>query len=264
MVPVADVAAILDVTAGATLHLPDSGDRYLSVMVGNQDHYLNAVHHDAGEHRLTLAAFETSHLLVAARILVDPYDAEDVSAVNALQDEPRLDAASATPFEMPNYDVASYTATRQAAVLALAKGVEGFARAFGRREDVDPFRHLLGTAAGWGGLPDHEAYYLNVEPTLPVGAYQLTVCDVPVDGLWSVSLYTPEGYFPTDTGGKVSVNALTAERNADESVTIHFGGPDDAPNQLPIMDGWIYLVPFCRPRPEILDGTWTFPTVEPA
>ena len=48
MVPVADVAAILDVTAGATLHLPDSGDRYLSVMVVNQDHYLNAVHHDAG------------------------------------------------------------------------------------------------------------------------------------------------------------------------------------------------------------------------
>jgi hypothetical protein len=256
-------AAIVDVTGGATLHLPDAGDRYLSVMVVNQDHYINAVYHDAGEHRLTLADFEAPHVLVAARILVDPNDPGDVVAVNALQDELRLDATSATPFEMPAYDEASYTATRQA-VLTLAKGVEGFARAFGRREDVDPVRHLLGTAAGWGGLPEQEAYYLNVEPSLPVGAYRLTVRDVPVDGFWSVSLYTPEGYFPTDTRGRVSVNNLTAQRNPDGSVAIHFGGPDDAPNQLPITDGWNYLVRFYRPRPEILDGTWTFPSVEPA
>jgi hypothetical protein len=34
---------------------------------------------------------------------------------------------------------------------------------FGRKADVDPVRHLLGTAWGWGGLPEEEAYYINVK-----------------------------------------------------------------------------------------------------
>ena len=33
---------------------------------------------------------------------------------------------------------------------------------------------------------------------------------------------------------------------------------------LSIMDGWNYLVRLYRPRPEILTGTWTFPTIAPA
>ena len=31
---------------------------------------------------------------------------------------------------------------------------------------------------------------------------------------------------------------------------------------IPIMDGWNYLVRLYRPRPEILDGSWTFPSIE--
>jgi hypothetical protein len=56
---------------------------------------------------------------------------------------------------------------------------------------------------------------------------------------------------------------LTAVRNDDGSVTIHFGGDDDRPNLLPIVEGWNYTVRLYRPRPEILDGSWTFPAIEP-
>ena len=39
------------------------------------------------------------------------------------------------------------------------------------------------------------------------------------------------------------MNNLTAIRDADGSVTVHFGGCGDGrPNCLPIMDGWNYLV----------------------
>jgi hypothetical protein len=158
------------------------------------------------------------------------------------------------------YDTESLDDTRTA-LLHLAKNVQGFARTFGTKDEVDPVRHLLGTAAGWGGLPEREAYYVNVDPGLPPARYQLRVGDVPVDGFWSISLYDAQGYFPTG-GQSVSVNDITAERDADGAITVHFGDwPDGTPNRLPIGDGWNYLVRLYRPRPEILDGSWTFPSL---
>jgi len=62
--------------------------------------------------------------------------------------------------------------------------------------------------------------------------------------------------------GRYSVNSVTGTRNDDGTVTVHFGGDTDLPNQLPIMDGWNYLVRLYLPRPEILNGTWQFPAPE--
>ena len=130
---------------------------------------------------------------------------------------------------------------------------------------MDPVRHLVATAAGWGGLPDREARYLGVDPGVSVGAYRLTVRDVPVDGFWSISVYNAEGYFEPNDRGAYSVNNITATPNDDGSVTVHFGGcDDDRPNCLPITDGWNYTVRLYRPRPEVLDGSWAFPIIEPA
>ena len=36
---------------------------------------------------------------------------------------------------------------------------------FGTRDRVDPVRHLIGTAAGWGGNPEKDAFYPNVTPS---------------------------------------------------------------------------------------------------
>lgn len=104
-----------------------------------------------------------------------------------------------------------------------------------------------------------------MSPGLPVGAYELTVPpEVPVDGFWSISLYDADGYFPTDVGEIVSVNNITATKDTDRSVTVHFGGDTGRPNRLPTVNGWNYIVRFYRPRPEILEGTWTFPGPSPA
>src|SRR4029079_16729422 len=109
----------------------------------------------------------------------------------------------------------------------------GFDGAFGAKRAVDPVRHLVGTASGWGGLPDREAFYLNVDLGLPGGEYQLTVRDVPVDGFWSISVYNAAGYFEPNDRDAYSVNNITATPDDDGSITVHFGGcADDRPNCL--------------------------------
>ena len=255
--------AVLDLAEGATIAVPDGGDRYVSVMIVNEDHYINAILHDAGTYELSTDQHGTRYVTAAARVLVDPADDDDVATVAALQDQFTVQAKVAAPFEPPEYDIASLDATRSA-LLRLAAGLSGSDFMFGTKADVDPVRHLIGTAAGWGGLPEAEAKYLFVDPDLPVGRYELTVGDVPVDGFWSISLYNADGYFP-NTGQPVSINSVTAARNTDGSTTVRFGDWDETtPNRLPITDGWNYLVRLYRPHPEVLAGSWQFPAVDPA
>ena len=101
--------------------------------------------------------------MVAARTLVDPRDPDDLVAVAAVQDQLGIEATSDRPFELPAYETGSLDRTRNA-LLHLAAEQTSFAGSFGRQEDVDPVHHLIGTAAGWGGLPDAEATYVGVSP----------------------------------------------------------------------------------------------------
>jgi hypothetical protein len=251
--------AVVDVSAGASLTVPDAGDRYLSVMIVNEHHHINRIFHDAGTYDLTVEEFGTPYVVVAVRILVDPRDSDDLDTVAAIQDQLAISAGSARAFEMPAYETGSFDRTRSA-LLALASEQTSFERSFGRREDVDPVRHLIATAAGWGGLPDTEATYVGVTPNLPAGEYELTVPDdVPVDGFWSISVYNAEGFFEPNEQDSYSVNSITAARNDDGSVTVRFGGAGE--NSIPITEGWNYLVRLYRPHPEILSGEWSFPSI---
>jgi hypothetical protein len=60
-------AAVVDISAGAQLMIPDAGHRYVSVMIVDQDHYIQAVFHEPGEHDLAVEQFGTSFVLVACR-----------------------------------------------------------------------------------------------------------------------------------------------------------------------------------------------------
>jgi len=254
--------ALVDISKGATLTLPDTGERYMTAMVINEDHYINKVYSGGGTYNLTMEEFGTPYILLGIRTLVNASDPMDIKKANALQDLIRLKAASAKPYTHSNYDQASYKETFKA-VIDLSRGLSDTKRMFGKKEDVGEVRHLLGSAFGWGGLPEEEAYYLNVDPNLPVGAYQLTVKDVPIDAFWSISLYNKDGFFQKNEYDAYSVNNIAGTPNKDGSFTIHFGGDPKSVNYLPIMEGWNYIVRFYQPRKEILDGTWIFPSVKP-
>jgi hypothetical protein len=46
-------SAVFDLTTPVTITLPDAGDRFRSLLVINQDHYVKAVEYAAGDYTLT-------------------------------------------------------------------------------------------------------------------------------------------------------------------------------------------------------------------
>jgi hypothetical protein len=259
--------AVFDLDAGpVTITLPDAGKRFMSMLVIDQNHYIPAIAYGAGDHTFTKDKVGTRYILVAIRILVDPANPEDVKAVHALQDAIKVrQPGGPGRFEVPDWDQASQKKVRDA-LLVLATTVPDTKRMFGTKDQVDPVRHLIGTAMAWGGNPEKDAFYLTVYPSQNDGKtiYTLTVKDVPVDAFWSISVYNAEGYFQKNEHDAYNLNSLTANKGDDGSVVIQFGGCDGkTPNCLPITPGWNYLVRLYRPRKEILDGTWKFPEAQP-
>lgn len=255
--------AVVDISMGATLTVPDTEGRYLTIMVINEDGYLNRVFDEPGDHRLTVDEFDTGFVLLAGRTLADPTDADDIAAANRLQDALAIDAAAARTWESGRFDEVSYEAVKKP-LLALGAGLHDSTRTFGAKDDVDRVRFLIGTAGGFGGLPETEAFYVIRAAPLPVGRYRLQVADVPVDAFWSISVYNRDGYFDPNEYESYSVNSVTSVRDADGTVTVDFGTePGDSENFLYVTEGWNYVVRLYRPRPEILDGSWTFPEPEP-
>ena len=259
--------SVFDFDAGSvTVTLPDAGKRFISMQVINEDQYTPAVYYGAGSHTLTKEGIGARYGIVVVRMLVDPANPQDVQQVRALQDVLTVSQQSPGTFEIPNWDEPSLKKVR-AALLQLGEAISDTKRMFGaNKNQVDPVRHLIGTALVWGGLPEKDALYLPVTPAQGDGTtvHKLTVKDVPVDGFWSVTVYNAGGYLEPNPFNAYSVNNITAKKGADGSVAIQFGGCDgEIPNCLPIMKGWNYTVRLFRPQPEILDGTWIFPEAKP-
>jgi hypothetical protein len=163
------------------------------------------------------------------------------------------------------WDQASQKKVRDA-LLILADTLPDTKGMFGKKREVNPVRHLIGSASAWGGNPETEALYLNVVPSKKHGetVYKLNVKDVPVDGFWPISLYNKDGYYEKNELGVYNLNNITAKKSEDGSVAVQFGGCNGKiPNCLPIMKDWNYMVRLYRPRPEILDGRWKFPEAQP-
>ena len=258
-------SAVFDLDAGpVTITLPDAGTRFMSLMVVSQDHYTTTVY-GAGPHTIDKDKIGTRYVLFGVRTLVDPASAKDLAQVHALQDAIKASQKGAGSLELPTWDAASHKKVRDA-LLVLGSTLPDFKKAFGTKAEVDPVRHLIATAAAWGGNPDKDAIYLNVTPAKNDGKiiYKLNVGTVPVDAFWSVSLYNAQGYYEKNPYNAYTVNSITGRKGGDGLIAIQFGGCDGKiPNCLPIMNGWNYTVRLYRPRAEILDGTWKFPEPQP-
>ena len=257
-------AAIIDLSKPVTITLPDVGGRYMSMHVVNQDHYM-FVESTPGTYELTKDNVGTRFAQVSVRTFVDIADPDDLAKAHAAQDQLEISGGGDGPFEAPDWDTDNLAIARKALNDVAALGFDP-SDGFGRKEEVQPVDHLIGAAAGWGGLPRTAAMYLMASVDKNDGStpYAVTVKDVPVDGFWSITVYNAEGYLEANEQGVNSYNNFSAQPNEDESYTIHFGSCDDGRrNCIPVTPGWNYAARMYQPHEEILEGRWTFPGPTP-
>jgi hypothetical protein len=257
---------VFDLTEPVTITLPDSGDRYMSMNIQNEDQYVKLSVTEPGTYTITQDTVETRYAGVTIRTFVDPNDPDDVEQVQQLQDEIGVEQASAGSFEIPNWDQQSFNQVDDALTTVFTT-LENFSGAYGDADQVDPVKFFVASPSGWTGVPQpSEALFLQRIPTQNDGTtpYTLTVDeDVPVDAFWSVTVYNRDLYLEENEYDAYSVNNVTAERDDDGSITIHLGGDPDQPNFIYTPEGWHYIVRLYQPREEILDGSYQFPEVEP-
>jgi hypothetical protein len=259
-------AMVLDLLSPAVIVKPDSPDRFQSLLVISQDHYMPILKHGGGEVMLTMDSVGTRYAMAVFRTFVDPSDPADMKAAHALQDKIQLKQASPGKLELPEWDMTSFMETRKTLNLLSSK-LSDVSEGFGKKGQVDPITHLMATAFGWGGNPARGATYVAIVPEMNDGktAYTLTMPeDVPVGAFWSVTVYNKDGFFEPNEPNLYSKNNVTGKKNADGSMTIHFGGDPGADNYLPITEGWNYLVRLYLPGNEILEGDWSPPAPVPA
>jgi hypothetical protein len=253
---------VFDLNSPLTVTLPDPMSRYQSLMTVSQDHSIRLVY-SPQEVTLTKDDVGTRYACLVIRTFMDPNDEADVKAAHKLQDAVRIEQADKGRFQAPDWQKGEVEEMRNK-VMVVASTVSDASKMFGVKEELDPVYWMLGAAIGWGGLPAKAAIYAINVPEKNDGKtpYALTVKDVPVDAFWSVTLYDDKGWMPVNKYNAYSFNNVTAKKDKDGSITIHFGGDPKADNFLPIVPGWNYLVRLYQPGPEILNGTWKVPSPE--
>ncbi len=255
---------MLDLSEPVTITLPDIDGRYQSMHVVSQDHFAFA-EAEPGTYQLTEDDVGTRFAMVTFRTFLDVLNPDDIAAAHAAQDAIEISGGGDGPYVTPDWDLDDLTIIRQSLSDVAALGFStDFA--FGREDEVRPIDHLVGAAAGWGGLPRTAAYYVVTSVNANDGEtpHAVTVRDVPVNAFWSVTVYNAEGYLEANDLGVNSYNDISAAPNDDGSFTLHFGGcEDDRVNCIPTSPGWNYSIRFYEPGDEILDGSWTFPEIEP-
>jgi hypothetical protein len=157
-------SGVFDLDAGpVTVTLPDPGKRFMSMIAIDEEQYAIETVYAPGTFTYTKDRVGARYVLLGIRTFVDPNDPNDLHRVHALQDAITAGQRGTGTFDFPNWDPVSQKAVRdelikRAAAIPDTKGM------FGPRGKVDPERHLIGSATGWGGNAPEDGFYLTVVP----------------------------------------------------------------------------------------------------
>jgi hypothetical protein len=255
---------VIDTARGARVFVPDVGDdRYVSVLIIDNDHYVVDILHESGWHRIDSG---TRYCVAVPRIeLRDARDVAEIANVAQLLAQFAIEADSSDPFVGADWDLDSMLALRTDYEKEFRTYTQYPSGWMGRRGEVDEASRHLGVAGAWGLFPEREAVYINYAgPANASKEYVATYQVPPNDAFWSVAVYGSDGFFHSDNA---TLNPATTRYNDDGTFTVRFGGtgaPDHDTNRLDISDGWNFLFRIYKPGQAVLDRTYTLPDVTEA
>ena len=251
---------ILDLNNPATITLPQTGGRYQSAMVVDDQGY-TSVFKNPGNYELTKDNVGSRYAFVAFRTGVDMRDPEDMAKARELQKGLKVSQASPGEFVQPNrWNQEEMLALR--AAYNQERNQQGVKSEdlFGRKGDITPEQNNMGVAVGIGGLPKEGAVYLFYTPSSQK-PQTLTLKDVPNgdNAFWSLTVYDKDG-FPV--GENYNINSAFAKSNAQGEVVLNFGGDSSQENFLGIYPGWNATLRIYNPKSAYFDGSWTRPELQ--
>ncbi len=245
---------VADVSKGGTITIPDTDGRYLSVMVVQNDHYIDQVFTKPGTYNIQS---DTDFVMIVARTQINPNDPNDINNVKHIQNQIIVKTNSHNVHELPNYDLKQLVSLRQKLVdegkkFGSLKGMQG------ARGTIDKKMHIYGTALGWGLLPDKNAQYLSYysqgKAANAANCITATYQKPPVieNGFYSITIYNKEGWIANERS-VLNKNNLTF--NQDGSFTVNYGAcPNNAVNRVPVTDNWDMLMRIYEPDMKALQN----------
>ncbi len=246
--------AVIDVSKGATITLPEADGRYQSVMIVQNDHYVNDVFIGAGTYQIK-SDTNSDFVNLTVRTEIHLNDPEDIKKVVALQQAVKLDVKGDKIFKQLNYDMDQLVKLR-GKLSNEALALDSLNNLQGARGTVDEHLHLLGTAAGWGLLPDANARYIGYvqKEGNGTGCYRANYKVPPFNdsGFFSITMYDGEGWMFSE---KAILNKHNITFNEDGSFDANFGEcGKNAKNNLPITNGWNFIMRVYEPKLDQLDA----------
>lgn len=221
--------------------LPDIDGRDQSMHVVNQDHFMFAQATKPGTYPLTEDEVGTRFAMVTFRTFADvtDTDTDDIAKAHAAQDAIKMSGAGKGPLGTPDWDLAALAVARKAlsdiAVLGFSADY-----ALGSKEETRPIDHLVGAAAGWGGLPRTAAPYVvdSVSANDGKTLHAVTVKDVPVNAFWSTTFTTPMGILSPTVWLCTATKTFQPRQTKMAALRSISGGCDDGRgNCIPITEG---------------------------
>ena len=212
--------SVIDMSSGSVYVTIPETDQYVSLQVVDENHETQPMIYGSGRHKITA---KTTHAFVIIRAL------EDAARRNLV-----IEAGSATPFVVRNWDMESFHAVDKAGNIDFSDGYDQ-SKAFGNVESGQTaYMNYVGCAGGWGGAMVEDNIYQTSPYFDADDCYEMTFVDPKAKSFWSATVYNADGRMFNDIANISS--EMNPVQNADGTYTLRFGC-DGQPNNIPIREG---------------------------
>jgi hypothetical protein len=260
--------AVVDVSKGATVTIPDVGEgRYVSVQPVTEDHRIQPMVYGAGT--FDLSTHTGTHLYLVIRLDARFSEAEaakiqDQMAINAKSNKP----FTAEPVNQESFKTIENQLKAQMPAITQRDGKDALVGMFTDPNDesnklFSEEKYEVGAAIGWGGAQIVDNIY-EVSGNYPVDTcHQATFDDPKNKAFWSITVYDKAGFMFNELA---HLSSNTATANADGSYTISFGCGDEAINNIKTAnDSGVFNLGIRHYQPSTavsVDGFRVLPTVK--